>query len=556
MDLKETKTLLRRMALYYLLLAVNILPNASLIPDSFPTRNLSTIYLLLLSVCLVLYYAHRVSPTGGLSARMKALSWMALLLILLRGIKYSAVAELGVLARHTWYCYYIPMLLLSLLLFEIALLIPSGRARPAKRRVWARALTAALLVLVLTNDLHRQMFRFQPGFLGWDGDYSRGWLFYAVTAWQYGLYLAAVVILLIKCRVRSSQKAAWLLLIPLTTGGVMLGLLLTGRMPKLNGLHLVEFPETLIFTVAMVLEGCMQLGLIPTNTEYGALFRRVSIAAQITDRAGKTVYASDAAAPLTPAQFALEDGARIGEHTLLHRMELPGGWGFWQDDLTELDRLNAELAEAKEGLAQEAELIRLRSELKERQTKIAQRTLVYDTIARRTQRQSQAISRLAETGRSSADPARREACRRRITLLGAYIKRYANLMLLSQECSALELGELGLSVSEVLRYLNFCGTPGELVQRGDGAVSAEAALAVFEAFETLLEAHADVLRGVFVSLSAGDPATFKLSFENLTGQLPDGMAEALLRRGVRSECKCEDQVTYVCFTLPKGGEAA
>ena len=76
--MNEVKRTLRRMALYYLLLALNIIPNAGIgiVSDSFPTRNLSAIYLLTLCVCLVLYYYHRVTPSGGLSAMMKAISWM------------------------------------------------------------------------------------------------------------------------------------------------------------------------------------------------------------------------------------------------------------------------------------------------------------------------------------------------------------------------------------------------------------------------------------------------------------------------------------------------
>ena len=550
----EMKTLWKRIGVYYLLLAVGILPCAGVIPDRFPTRNLSAIYLLLLTVCLVLYYAHRVSPAGGLSTAIKALSWMGLLLILLRGVKYSAFSEVGVLARHTWYLYYVPLLLLPLLLFDIALRV-SPEKKAGSARLWrgTLTLTVVLIALVLTNDLHQQAFRFQPGFAGWDDAYSHGWLFYAVTFWQYALYLASILILVRKCRIGSARKNAWILLLPFGIGIAMNLLLLTGKMPKLNGVNLVEFPEALICMVAVVLECCMHLGLIPTNTDYGRLFQRFSIAAQITDRTGTPVYASHAAPALTPAQFAMESGARIAEHTVLHKMPLPGGFGFWLDDMTEPDRLNDALEEAKEGLAQEAELIRLRNELKEKQTKLEQRTLTYDTIAKRTQRQSQAISRLAEQGRAAADPAEKDACRRRITLLGACIKRYANLMLLSQESSALEAGELGISVSEVLRYLNYCGIPGEFIGGADCAVPAGAALAAFEAFETLLEANLPFLQGVFVNLSAQENVTFKMTLENLFEPLSDDGKQRLSDAGVSCEVQTEDGVTYLCLTLPKGG---
>lgn len=553
--MNELKKTLQRMALYYLLLAVNIIPNASIIPDSFPTRNVSAVYLLTLCVCLVLYYYHRVTPTGSLSFMMKGISWMALLLILFRGIKYSVFAEIDILDRHTWYLYYVPMLLIPLFLFYISLLVaPKKDFRIPKGWRWTLAVTVVFIVLVLTNDLHQLVFVFKPQFENWDNDYTYGSLFYVIMFWRYALYIAAIVILIIKCRIVSARKYAWIILVPFAVGAVLNSLIVTGNIPRMNGSNILEFPEILISTVAIVLECCIQLGLIPTNTDYGKLFQKFSIAAQITDKSGNPVYSSYSAKPLTAEQFSMSEGSRIDEHTVLHKMKIPGGYGFWQDDMTEIDRLNDELEEAKEGLAQEAELIRLRNELKEKKIKTEQRTLVYDTIAKRTQRQSQLISRYAETARKSDDKALKETMRGRITLLGAYIKRYANIMLLSQESSVIEAGELGLSVSEVLRYLNFCGIPGEFFSNADCTVNAEAALAVFEAFETLLETNITGLKGAFVNLSGHDGVLFKLTLENLENLLTREAESGLFRVGVKYEIMQEDGVAYISFTLPKGGE--
>ena len=555
--INEVTTTLKRMGVYYLLLAVNVLFCANVIADRFPSRNLSTVYLLVLAVCLVLYYHHRVTPIGGIAPLMKSLSLMGLTLILLRGIKYSVVAEVGVLARHAWYLYYVPMLLLPLCLFYIALLVSAkDNARIPKVWYWVPALTFVLILSVLTNDLHQQMFRFQADYVNWDWDYTRGWLFYLVTVWQFVLFAAAFIILVIKCRIMSSKRNAWIILIPVATGLVLYALLYADLLPKINGAPIVEVPETHIFLAALVLECCMQLGLVPTNTEYGKVFRNLPISAQITDQAGTAVYASTSAVPLTPAQFALPSGTRIDEHTVLNKMTLAGGFGFWQDDMTELDRLNEELAEAKEGLAQEAELIRLRNELQEKQTRIRQRTLVYDTIAKCTQKQSQLISRLAKEARESADPALKDAYRHRITLLGAYIKRYANLMLLSRESSVIEVGELAISVSEVLRYLNYCGIPGEFIGGADCTVSSEAALAVFEAFESLLEANFHALCGVFVNVSSGAAVSFKIILEHLSVPLAEDVTARLASAAVHCDTQCEDDVTYVCLTMPKGGAAS
>ena len=237
-------------------------------------------------------------------------------------------------------------------------------------------------------------------------------------------------------------------------------------------------------------------------------------------------------------------------------MEIPGGFGFWQDDMTGLDRLNEELAEAKETLSQETELIRLRNELKEKQTKIEQRTMVYDNIAKHIQPQSRAISKLAENARLSKDEGEKKRSCYKIALLGSFIKRYANLMLLSYESGSIETGELGLSFFEVLRYLNFSGVPGEFVNTSSGEVSSDAALKVFEIFGRLLESDLDSLKGVFVNLSSGESVVCKLTLENFSTGLDDEMKAELLSAGISAEAVEEDGVTYIAFTLPSKGVSA
>ena len=549
----EVKNALKRMAFYYFLLALNIIPCASIIPDRFPTRNLSAIYLLTLCVCLVLYYSHRVTPSGKLSLMMKALSWASLSLILLRGIKYSAFAEVGAVARHIWYLYYVPMLLLPLFFFYISLLVSHPKKFSLKKWLWTAVVSSVFIVLLLTNDLHQEVFKFLPGFKNWDNAYSYGFLFYIITAWQYLLYFAAVVILIVKCRISSSKKAAWIFLIPLSISAFLNALLITGKMPQINGSHIIEFPENLIFTVAIVLECCIQLGLIPTNADYGKLFRKFSISAQITDKQGKVVYASNTALGLSLEQFSAESGTRIGEHTLLHKMSIPGGYGFWLDDITEIDRLNEELDRSKEELSQETELIRLRNKLKENETKVEQRTLVYNTISRRTEHQSRLISEFAKEGRESSDANVKEEYKGRILFLGAYIKRYANMMLISRQSELIEAGELALSVSEVLRYLNYLGTPGEFFNEAECKIGAQTALAVFEAFEKLIEINIPELRGAFVNLSAGEKVVFKLTLENATKTIPQSTLNNLSENSIECENSCEDEVTYIRFSFPKGG---
>lgn len=554
--MNEVKTSFKRLALFYLLLAINIIPNNDIIPCQFPLENISSLYLLALTVCMFLYYYVRVAQHDRLRKLMLSLAFMEFLLILLRGIKYSVFGSVFILARYTWYLFYIPMLSIPVLMFYISLYVyAKDEQHVMKKWGWVAVVTVILILLALTNDLHQQLYRYNPCFENWDRDYSHGWLFAIVTVWEYGFYFIAIIILIVKSHITGVKNQAWLIVIPFIIGFTMLLLKITDTMPKINGITLNQFPETLCCMVAGVLECCMRLGLIPKNEDYGGLMKKTSIPVQITDYSGKVIYKSDVAKELTKEQFLAADKTRIGEHTVLRRMEIPGGYGFWQNDVTELDRLNEELEEIGVAISEEAELIRLQNELKEKQTQIEQRTRIYDAIANNTHRQSLEISRISEQALQSADKDEKNQYRKQIALIASYIKRYANLMILSSETKTIDISELGLSITEVLRYLNLYGIPGELLSSVEGTVPAHEALAFFEAFEELLEEYLSNLKGVFVNLDAdNDGFVFRLTLEHIMTEIPEAVTEKLDAAGIQTIAEYEDDVGYLSFTFPKGGD--
>lgn len=553
--MNEVKKCLKWLLLYSLLLAVNILPTTGIIPLRFPTNNISSLYLMILSACLILRYYKRISGQKNLKAAMQRLSIMIFLMFFLRGLKYAVFGNVSALGRYTWYLYYLPMLCIPMLLFFVSLYVYAIDERKERRKwSWVAIVTAILVLFVLTNDLHQQVFRFQPGFANWDGDYSYGWGFILVSTWEYLLYLAAVAVLIAKCSIAKIHYRAGMILIPFVAGITMLLLLTAGYMPKIGGYNVIQFPEALCFMAAGILECCIQLGLIPTNESYGKLMQMTSVPVRISDCNGNCVYQSSAAKELTKEQLTFPDKTRIAEHTLLRRMEIPGGYGLWQEDVTELDCLNEELADAKDRLSEEAELIRLQSELAQKQAVIEQRSLVYDTIAKRTQKQSQRITELADEAIASADITLTERNRKQIILLGAYIKRYANLTLLSSDSKIVDAGELALSVSEILRYLNQFGVSVEVLNRAKGLAPAEAVLAVFEVFQTIIEENLFFLSGVTANLSNRNNGVLcRLTLEGLREYLSAEQTEKLSAVGVVTETNCEDEITYLSFLLPEGG---
>ena len=76
---------------------------------------------------------------------------------------------------------------------------------------------------------------------------------------------------------------------------------------------------------------------------------------------------------------------------------------------------------------------------------------------------------------------------------------------------------------------------------------------MFETFGMLLEANIKVLRGVFVNLSSSETAVCKLTMEHLSVSVADGMRLILKRANIQTDILQEDDVTYICFTLPGRG---
>ena len=117
---------------------------------------------------------------------------LMLLWLVLRICKYRFFSGVDSVARHLWYAYYVPMILLPLMLFFAALCIGSGEKEPERRFLPLLVPALALIAAVLTNDSHQLVFRFAPEFAGWNSSYTHGILYFAVAAWVAALAFAAL----------------------------------------------------------------------------------------------------------------------------------------------------------------------------------------------------------------------------------------------------------------------------------------------------------------------------------------------------------------------------
>lgn len=213
--------------------------------------------------------------------------------------------------------------------------------------------------------------------------------------------------------------------------------------------ELVEYSAGLIFIIVLCWQLYILTGLIPVNTQYSEVFRRSTVAMQILSPTGERIAVSENAADITPAMLeALKQNQHFSatEDITMNLHQIPGGYMVWQTDLSqinqalrELQRLNAELEEEQDLLAQE---IRIQSD----ETSIQARNDIYDSLSSEVAGQLILLTALLSESFSTDDW-------NRICLIGTYIKRFCNLRLTYQEQQTIPIGDLAISLQDMAKCM-------------------------------------------------------------------------------------------------------
>ena len=199
--------------------------------------------------------------------------------------KFEIPYEMPTALRYAWYLYYIPMLLLPTVSLYLAFYIrqPENYKLPARRcLLFSPALF--LIGTVLTNDLHQLVFTFPEGRLGEAasykvGVYGYGAMYYAIVAWDLGCLLVALLIILLRCRKIKNKKMLWM---PFGAYGlsVVYGIAYYLNLPFWK-IFSSDMTAALCLLFALIIESCIQCGLIPSNTGYAQLFAASTISAHL-----------------------------------------------------------------------------------------------------------------------------------------------------------------------------------------------------------------------------------------------------------------------------------
>ncbi len=427
---------------------------------------------------------------------------LMLVWLILRTLKYEFVTDLTV-ARYLWYLYYLPMLFIPLLGVYIALSLgKSEEYRLTEKAGFLVAVPGILFLLVITNDLHQQVFAFSSGVPGVPDNYgySHGIFYFCSMGWMVACMISSLALLLKKSRAPGgSKKRIRPFVIACIT--ILYGLLYLSGLPAIRW-WLGDMNVTFCLLYAAIYESCIHCRMIQSNTGYVELFEATTLAACIADRSGSIVLRSRAAGedmvcPGEGVQLLRSNGVRISS------APISGGYAVWQDNVRPMIELRARLSENKAKINSNKEKLREAYIIQKKLHELTEKNRIYDEMEARYGEQIARVGQLLRQCEGAA-PKEIQSALKRILLLGTYIKRSANLYFLSQEYELLPQQELRLTVDEAVRVITVCGTECSVVYHTTGPMRSTEVARLLDLLKTVTEATIDGLCSLFISVSDGE----------------------------------------------------
>ncbi len=431
-----------------------------------------------------------------------AISVLMVLWILLRSIKFSI--ENTDAERRLWYFYYFPMLFIPMLSVFVSRSLGKGENFRLPR--WIKLLyvpTLLLLLLVLTNDLHQQVFSFPSGVLS-DQAYRYEGGYFFVLGWEALCAGFALLSMVKNCRIPRSRRMRWL---PL----VLLALSLAYACAYVKKVHWVwvlagdmTVSQCLIF--ASILECCIQCGLIQSNLGYDELFEATSLPVQITDHAFCSQYVSVAmqgALPQSELRKMQQDAVHLSNDTLLKRHRLRRGWVFWKEDISALNQVQQELELTRDELRDTGDVLAAENAQRARWLKLTEENRLYDMMEAQTARQIAMLRDLLAELQKTEDPDRARHLLGQVIIIGTYVKRRSNLIFVGVQRGAISAQELRLCLNESSENISAYGADCKTIVKGEGQLTVEQATQVYDLFEAVVETELESLRALLISIEVG-----------------------------------------------------
>ena len=187
----------------------------------------------------------------------------------------------------------------------------------------------------------------------------------------------------------------------------------------------------------------------------------------------------------------------LKNNTLLRSAPVQGGYVMWQTDITELVENMERLKENRTELAERNYLEQQNYEVERKINALREKNRLYDLLQRQLAPQIIRMDQLLTRYRAAPEEEKRQLLGQ-VAVLGAYLKRGANLMFLAQQHRYVPSAELRYALEESISSLELAGVECAMEVTHEARLPAEAAAACYSRFESVVEGALGQLDALFV----------------------------------------------------------
>lgn len=485
--------------------------------------------------------------------RILAACFFMVLLFFLRMCKFSYFPDDVFVNEYLWYGYTVPLTSIPACMFMAALNVEPVRNKRLIGKIEKYIIVMLVFVaaVVFTNGYHSFVYKItvHP-----DKEYTHEWFYWVIIALRIGLSLGVLYVLMRKCSLSAARKKWYIPVICIAVSCILLTwYLINGGAPRIMGHKVFQLQEAVCIPFIIAFESIIQIGLIPANAGYEILFAHSGINACIYDNSGIPVIASE------------NESKRVEDedHRVL-REPISGGYITWIEDMSFINRLNREIEEVTEELGDENDFIRRENEIRAERISFEERNRLYNRIATAVRiRAIRTDSLLEEVFRNDDEEA---VIREKIifaSVLGAYIKRMGNLMLLTDSVPFLSSGELGSAIRESFEYLKLNGCRCFIDEKSRCELGSQAVLLAYGLFEDAVEDVWMRLHAISVSLhyassdekADADPFEMTITMDAAAEAVSSAWKDKEVKAaGCRLSVKYVDETYFIGFRFPNLSE--
>ncbi|MBE5923751.1 MAG: hypothetical protein E7271_04685 [Lachnospiraceae bacterium] len=380
-----------------------------------------------------------------------------------------------------WYMYYVPILAFSFLSLMVSLCVGKTEYNMPKKLLGVLTLVFVILcVFVITNRYHHLIFSSISGYPIYK-KCNRDWGFWLICACEVIPIIVAYIILIVKCRLSLCRKHSW---IPIFVTFVFFLLLIwylaSGGRPQIFGRKAFNMQEIYCLMFIMFWTSCIYIGLIPSNSGYADIFKKSNVNAVIYDKNNVPVYAGENSILLKEKIVpSSADGRMLNDNLRIVSYDVIGGRIYYEENMESLLRLQEELIESMQRLEDENTLIEEENNVKKLNEEYRVKSMIYDRIAVRLHPTLARISKLLE---NVDDDSIKEAA-----VLSAFVKRCANMLLISEQSDYMRTMELFLSIRESMEYMKMRDISCDVIINDDREIASGIAIFTYELFEKIID---------------------------------------------------------------------